>query len=88
MHVVAWHSELKIVISSLDRIELTSTVYDPDTYDDTPQYVWDEGFRADVFARRIDTDNDKLFGDLRRAICDKLQIPYQQSGCKCPLSII
>ena len=66
----------------MNRSQLASTVYDADTYDDSPQYNWGAGFKVEDFAKEIDDHNGKLFGDLRQAICDRLGIGFQRSGCK------
>ena len=67
---------------SLDRTTYPDFGYDESNYDDSPQYGWNEGFDARELARTIDRENDALFENLKQAICSKLQIPYQNNGCK------
>ena len=45
-------------------------------------YVWDDEWDLDDFAQDIDRHNQDLFGYLQNAICEKLEIPIQRSGCE------
>ena len=73
---------LTFALYRLNYSGFSSTVYDPSTYDDTPQYEWDATFNAAAFARDIDYHNSILFEKLKVVICQKLQIPHQGYGCK------
>lgn len=66
----------------LDETSFASTVYDAETYDDLPTYTWNESLDLDSFVREIDLGNDRLFGCLRTAICEKLGIDFRLQGCK------
>ena len=59
-----------------------SLVYDPRTYDDFPDYSWDEEFNIDTLEAEIERNNNRLWGKVRTAICYKLGIPFTPSGCE------
>ena len=60
----------------------TSIAYDPATYDDIPDYVWNETFTVDHLEGLIESHNNKLWENVRTAICDKLGIPFSPTGCE------
>lgn len=68
--------------NSLDMGSTASLVYDPETYDDFPAYMWDARFDVDQFARTIEEYNADLWATVKVAICGKLGIPFQIGGCK------
>ena len=67
---------------SLDRDSFSSTVYDPNGYDDVPEYKWDKNFNATMFAQSIDGYNNSIFENLKHSICEELGIEFQRTGCK------
>ena len=60
----------------------TSLSYDPRTYDDSPDYSWDEDFSIDDLETEIKTANDRLWDNVKKAICYKLGIPFTSAGCE------
>lgn len=81
-HCEAWrlHACGEATLDSLeDRI---SMVYDLETYDDISTYVWDENFRIVDLERSIGAYNDKLWSNVKVAICAKLGIPPRTNGCE------
>ena len=66
----------------LDLSSFSSTVYDPNGYDDVPEYKWDNNFSAKMFAEAIDEHNNTLFENLKHSVCQNLGIGYQRTGCK------
>ena len=53
----------------IDRDTLSSIAYDdPDTYDDTPRYLWGPGFKFEDLSDEINSHNNSLFATLREAI--------------------
>lgn len=81
-HCEAWrlHARGEATLDILDS--QTSMAYDPETYDDIPTYVWDEDFRIDDFERTIESYNNGLWANVRKAICGKLGIPTRINGCE------
>ncbi|CAF9940224.1 MAG: hypothetical protein ALECFALPRED_008485 [Alectoria fallacina] len=79
-HCEAWrlHARGEATLDILDS--QTSMAYDPETYDDIPTYVWDEDFRIDDFERTIESYNNGLWANVRKAICGKLGIPTRING--------
>ena len=47
-----------------------------------PQYDWNEGFDMKELIGQINHENDSLFRNLKTAISVKLNMPFQQVGCK------
>ena len=85
-HCEAWRLHARGE-ATLDRYSQSSMLYDLESYDDNPTYVWDEGFRTDDFERTIESYNHaSLWADVRIAICGKLGIPTRMSGCESPFS--
>jgi len=60
----------------------SSAVYDPNGYDDVPEYKWDRDFSAITFARAIETHNNSLFENLKHTIRHELGIGHQRTGCE------
>lgn len=58
--------------------------YDPETYDDTPTYAWDENFRIDDLECTIESYNNSLWANVQMAICGKLGISTRVQGCEFP----
>ena len=83
-HCEAWrlHTVGEAVLDGLDKS--SSMGYDPDTYDDFPNYVCDENFRIDNLERTIESCNNGLWGSVQMAICGKLGIPFRPTGCESP----
>lgn len=81
-HCEAWklHARGEATIDYLGS--LTSMMYDPQTYDDIPIYLWDESFSLDDFEVMIEVHNDNLWRNVRMAICGKLGIPPRMNGCE------
>ncbi|PWW79756.1 hypothetical protein C7212DRAFT_355530 [Tuber magnatum] len=53
----------------IDRDTLCSITYDdPDTYDNTPKYLWDPDFKFEDLSDEINAHNNSLFANLREAI--------------------
>ncbi|CAZ85051.1 unnamed protein product [Tuber melanosporum] len=53
----------------IDRDTLCSLAYDdPDTYDDTPRYLWGPDFKFENLSDEINAHNNSLFANLREAI--------------------
>lgn len=67
---------------SLDMNQTASLAYDSDTYDDFPNYKWDERFNVDIFAENIDTHNIELWAKVKEAICGKLNTAGRWVGCE------
>ena len=85
-HCEAWRLHARGE-ATLDRYSQSSMLYDLESYDDNPTYVWDESFRIDDFERTIESyNNASLWADVRIAICEKLGIPTRMSGCESPFS--
>ena len=81
-HCEAWrlHALGEAILDGPDNS--TSMTYDPETYDDFPDYVWDETFRIDDLERTIEGCNNDLWSDVQTAICEKLGIPLRTTGCE------
>lgn len=62
--------------------EIDSPTYDSNTYEDLPNYFWDQDFDLGQVARSIDECNDDIFNSVKIAICEKLGIAQQLFGCK------
>ena len=62
-----------------DRISMG---YDPETYDDISTYVWDENFRIGDLEHTIESYNNRLWYNVKVAICGKLGIPPMMNGCE------
>ena len=60
----------------------TSLAYDPRTYNDFPDYPWDEHFSIDALETEIERDNNKLWSNVKKAICYKLGIHFTSVGCE------
>ena len=85
-HCEAWRLHARGE-ATLDRYSQSSMLYDLESYDDNPTYVWDESFRVGDFERTIESyNNASLWADVRIAICEKLGIPTRMSGCESPFS--
>jgi len=69
-------------IDSLDMNQTASLAYDTETYDDFPNYDWNENFDIDGFARTIENYNENIWTSVKDAICGKLGINSRRSGCK------
>ena len=82
-HCEAWrlHVRAEAILDTLDS-QTSSMAYDPETYDDIPTYVWDANFRIDDFERTIESYNNRLWSNVRTAICGKLGINTRVSGCE------
>ena len=81
-HCEAWKMHARGE-ATLDLPEFqASVVYDADTYDDIPTYVWDENFSANELENAILRYNDNLWTLVRESICAKLGIPARMTGCK------
>lgn len=85
-HCEAWKMHAR-GDATLDLLESqTSMVYDADTYDDIPTYVWNENFSVDELESAILRYNDRLWTLVRTSICAKLGIPTRMTGCKSSFS--
>ena len=86
-HCEAWklHARREATLDTL--YSQASMVYDPETYDDIPTYVWDENFRIDDFMLTIDSYNNNLWTNVRMAICEKLGIFPRMTGCEYPVPL-
>ena len=66
-----------------------SSIYDSETYDDFPTYVWNENFDVYQFSEDIDNCNSSSWDKVKGAICTKLRIPSRLAGCKFfPLGLV
>ena len=63
-------------------VNSTSLAYDPRTYDDFPDYLWDQDFTIDDLENQIELSNNELWGNVKRAICYKLGISFSSAGCE------
>ena len=66
---------------------LIHMMYDEEGSDVFSEYRWDSDFNSGSLIRQMIRDNQHLFDDLKGAISEMLQIPYQDTGCKLPFSL-
>ena len=66
----------------IDPANTTNLAYDPETYDHFPNYIWDESFSIDALETDIETYNNRLWVNVKKAICHKLGLPFRSFGCK------
>ena len=71
--------------TSIDKQPLM--LYNGETSRANSAYEWDSDFRTTSLVHRLEMENDYAFPDLQKAICEKLQIPFVDSGCMSPFSV-
>ncbi|KAL8706294.1 MAG: hypothetical protein Q9201_000670 [Fulgogasparrea decipioides] len=82
----AWYESLRACESflGLDRKQFSNTSYHEteDPYEDLPTYQWGPNLNSsfDVFERRVAVHNNDLWGLLRFAISDKLNIHHRHGS--------
>ena len=81
-HCEVWRLHALGQARLIGSVNATSLAYDPRTYDDFPDYPWDETFSIDTLETEIETDNNRLWGNVKKAICYKLGIPFASAGCE------
>ena len=81
-HCEAWRLHVRGEATLLGPANSTSLAYDPKTYDDCPDYLWNEDFDIEELEADIESYNNDLWRNVQKAICHKLGIPFRSTGCE------
>ena len=78
-HSEAWRLEAVGDIH-LAKQQLVNPTYDADSYDEMPQYKWNENFSADSFGIAIETANAGYWNNTKAVVCQRVGMPFTYSG--------
>ena len=78
-HSEAWRLDA-IGDIALGKEQLVNPNYDADSYDEMPQYYWNDNFSADSFGVAIESANAGYWNNTKAVVCQRVGMPFTYSG--------